>query len=103
MRGPRSVFVLLLLLMLGVCLVVPAENVPETPYDESEALPYESTPVWSVVAPQASGRIAQGELSCNYPFRFNSSGKSCYSSCGSSLQSRCVPASVIVLDHAFRC
>jgi len=101
MRGPRSVLVLLLLLMFGVCLVVPAENVPETPYDESDALPYESTALFLVVAPQASGRITKAELSC--AFRFVSSANRCKRRCEGSPQSRCVPDSVIVLDHAFRC
>jgi len=101
MRGPRSVLVLLLLLMFGVCLVVPAEDVPETPYDESEALPYESTPVFSVAVLQASGRITKVELSC--AFRFVSSTKRCKRRCEGSPQSRFVFDPVIVLDHAFRC
>jgi len=101
MRGPRSVLVLLLLLMFGVCLVVSAEDVPETPYDESEALPYESTPLFSVAVLQASGRITKAELNC--AFRFVSSTKRCKRRCEGSPQSRCVSDSVIVLDHAFRC
>ena len=52
MRKPRSVVVILLLLVFGVSVVLPAEDVPETPYDESEALPYE-------MPPPLSGDLAQ--------------------------------------------
>ena len=44
----RSVLVLLFALVLSVSFAVPAEDVPETAYDESESLPYESTPVVSI-------------------------------------------------------
>ena len=63
MRRPCSILVLCVLLGFGVSLAVPAEDVPETSYDESEAVPYESTPVFSIVAPQAAAQIAQSALS----------------------------------------
>jgi hypothetical protein len=53
MRKPRFALVLLLFLVLGVSLSVPAEDVPETSYDESETLPCEGTPVFSIEAPEA--------------------------------------------------
>jgi len=53
MRKPRSALVLLLLLVVGVSLSVPAEDVPETPYDESETLPCEGTPLFSIAPPEA--------------------------------------------------
>ena len=59
MKRPCSIFVLLVLLVFGVSLAVPAEDVPETPYDESEALPYEGTPLFSIVAPLGAARIIQ--------------------------------------------
>lgn len=62
MRRPCSILVLFVFLGFGVSLAVPAEDVPETSYDESEAVPYESTPVFSTVAPQASTQIAQSTL-----------------------------------------
>ena len=45
MRKPRSAFVLLLLLGFSVPLAIPAEDAPETAYDESESLPYEVIPL----------------------------------------------------------
>jgi hypothetical protein len=66
MRKPRSALALLLLLGLGVFLVVPAEDVPETPYDESESLPYEDTPVFSIGIPLLSARTTEAVRS---PFR----------------------------------
>ena len=47
MRKPWSVLIIFVLLAFGVSLAVPAEDVPETTYDESEALPYEGTPLFS--------------------------------------------------------
>lgn len=79
MRNPRSALVLLLLLLLGlgVSLAVPVEDVPETPYDESETLPYENTPVFSITVTQASGRIAKAELNCGSLLHFDSLMKRC--------------------------
>ena len=45
--------VLCALLGFGVSLVVPAEDVPATAYDESEAPPYVSTSVFSIAVPNA--------------------------------------------------
>jgi hypothetical protein len=45
MRKVRSVLLLFVLLALGLSFAVPMADVPETSYDESEALPYERTPV----------------------------------------------------------
>jgi di/tricarboxylate transporter len=59
MRRRRFVLVLFVLLAFGVSLVVPAEDVPETAYDESEALPYEGAPVFSIVAPLGAARTTQ--------------------------------------------
>jgi hypothetical protein len=49
MKELRSALILLLLLGFGVSQAVRAEDAPETPYDESAALPYEGTPVFSFV------------------------------------------------------
>jgi hypothetical protein len=103
MRKPHFALVLFLLLAFGVSFSVPAEDVPETPYDESEALPYEGTPLFSPAAPQATGWIAKAERNCGSPLRFNSSTRRCQHRCESSSQSYCVPDSLTILDHAFRC
>ena len=57
MKRAYSILVLFLLLAFGASLAVPAEDVPETAYDESEALPYEGTPVFSIAAPLVAARI----------------------------------------------
>jgi hypothetical protein len=53
MTQSRSVLVLLVALVLSVSFAVPAEDVPETAYDESESLPFESTPEVSIAMPEA--------------------------------------------------
>jgi len=59
MRRPSSILVLCVLLSFCVSLAVPAEDVPETAYDESESLPYEGTPLFSIVVPLAAARTTQ--------------------------------------------
>jgi len=103
MRKPRSVLVLLLLLVFGVSVVLPAEDVPETPYDESEALPYARTPLFSIALPQPSGRIAKAELSCDSAFRFNPSARCRNRSHENYPESYCVPFSLTIIDHSLRC
>ena len=53
MTKSRPALVLLIAVVLGVSVAVPAEDVPETAYDESESLPYESTSVFSSAVPKA--------------------------------------------------
>lgn len=62
MKKPRSIFVALLLLGFGVSLAVPTEDVPETAYDESEALPYECTSQYSTIIPSAAVRKTPSPL-----------------------------------------
>jgi len=50
----RSVFVLLVALVLSVSCAVPAEDMPETAYDESDSLPFEGNPVVSIAEPEAA-------------------------------------------------
>jgi hypothetical protein len=59
MRRPFFVLILFVLLGFGLSLAVPAEDVPETAYDESEGLPYEGTPLFSIVVPLAAARTTQ--------------------------------------------
>jgi hypothetical protein len=59
MRRASSILVVFVLLAFGLSLAVPAEDVPETGYDESEALPYESTPLSSIVVPLAAAPTTQ--------------------------------------------
>lgn len=48
---PRFAVVFLMLFSLGLSLSLPAEDVLDAVYDESEAVPYEVTPVFSIAAP----------------------------------------------------
>ena len=54
--------VLLVALVLSLSCAVPAEDRPETAYDESEALPYEGTPLFSIAVPLAATRTTQSEV-----------------------------------------
>jgi hypothetical protein len=75
MRRVSSILVLFLLLAFGASVAVPSEDVPETAYDESEAPPYETTPLFSTVtsplfagtthAPLSSSRH---EVEVRWPF-----------------------------------
>jgi hypothetical protein len=60
---PRLAVVFLAMLTLGVSLVLPAEDVLEAIYDESEALPFEGVPLCSIVVPSAAARTSQSVLS----------------------------------------
>lgn len=44
----RFALTFLMLMSLGLGLSVPAVDIPETPYDESESAPYEITPLLSI-------------------------------------------------------
>jgi len=59
---PRFTIVFLMLLGMGLSLSFPAEDVLDAIYNESEAVPCERTPVFSIDAPPLSARIAKAEL-----------------------------------------
>jgi hypothetical protein len=59
----RPAIVFLVILTLGLSFAVVPGNVPETAFDESEALPYESSPLFSIVVPQVAARITQQGVS----------------------------------------
>ena len=67
MRRPCSILILCVLVGFGVSLAVPAEDVPETAYDESEGLPYEGTPLFSIVVPLVAARTTQAVPSSLHP------------------------------------
>ena len=54
MRVLRCALVLLAAFSLSLSFVIPVEDVLATDYDESEAMPYESTPLFSTVLRQAA-------------------------------------------------
>ena len=59
MKRPHWSITLFVVLVVGLFLTVPAEDFLDTAYDESEALPYESTPPISETMPQASASAAE--------------------------------------------
>jgi hypothetical protein len=103
MKELRSLLVLAVALLFGVSFALPAEDIPETPYDESETLPYEVTPLFSIVL-QEPARAPRSVLTLVFPLHFSAPLR-----CGQSLveQSERTPhpisASVTILDHSFRC
>jgi hypothetical protein len=54
----RSALILLVALFVSLAYTLPAEDVPETTYDESECLPCESTPVLSIPVTEAVAQAA---------------------------------------------
>ena len=63
MRKPRSALLFFVLLVLGLSLAVPVEDLPETAYDESEAQPYEGSPPVSILVSPVAARTTQKILS----------------------------------------
>jgi hypothetical protein len=92
----RSALVLLAGLVLVVSFaVLPAEDVLDAVYDESESLPYESSPVISVAEPEAAApvRIVQPSVrTANAQRLEHRIGWTC-PTCDS----------LIILDHTLRC
>jgi len=72
MRAPRSTFLLFaFLLCLGLSLMVPAEDVSGTAYDESEQAPWEISPMFSLeVAANPDAADVPGPVQSH--LRFNS-------------------------------
>ena len=65
MRKPRFALILFVLLFFGLSLAVPAEDLAETAYDESETSPYEITPLFSNLMSQAAASTgAVGSVVC---------------------------------------
>ncbi len=54
MKIARSALVVLAVLVLSISFAFPAEDLIATPYDESDGLPYESTPLFSGMQQQAA-------------------------------------------------
>jgi hypothetical protein len=103
MSRSRPLLVLLTALVLSVYFAVPAEDVPETAYDESESLPYASTAVFSMAVPAAVVPAPVGRPLGPLPRldslrrlgtqRLDHRAASPYPICGS----------LAILDHALRC
>jgi hypothetical protein len=76
---PHRAFVILMVLTLGVSLGLPAEDVLDAVYDESEAVPYEVIPLDSISSSPLSARSTQAapnslRQKVGVPSRFSSAG-----------------------------
>jgi hypothetical protein len=99
----RCVLVVLAAFALSLSFAVPAEDVPETPYDESEALPYESTPPFSVML-QESARVLQSMLTPTFPFCFHPTARRDEILTEQSARiPHPISDSVTILNHSLRC
>lgn len=97
MKDMRSILVFLVALFFGLSLAVPAEDVPETPYDESEVLPCESTPVFTTAVRTALLKTEPApEKHCCIQ-KFNLAHRLTTESVD------WIAVSLIILDHSRRC
>jgi hypothetical protein len=104
MRRPRSAIVFLMILTIGLSLAVLPEDVAETAFDESEALPYESTASFSSYVWQRSARTSQSVLESGFLFHLGSLTRGTELRLGQSERSgHPISDSVIILDHSLRC
>ena len=88
-----------MLLSLGLSLSFPAEDVLDAIYDESEAVPYEDTPLFSIAAPLSSARIPKTEFSRNSLLHFGSLIKRCKSCRENSVRLLSVPNLLTIIDE----
>jgi hypothetical protein len=99
----KPCFALVLFLLVGFCafLAVPAEDVPETPYDESEAMPYEDTAQFSIIEETAAVTATiTPSVTCRPALFFGSSDRQ--TGRDSNTPSRHSP-SLALLHHSLRC
>lgn len=92
--------VLLAAFSLSLSFAVPVEDVPETAYDESEAVPYESTPLFSTELRQASRALRFSPI---LPFDLRPAFSHDAVRAGWELTAHPIPGSLIILVHALRC
>lgn len=103
MYWARSIFAIIVALLLGIALAVPLEDSPQTPYDESEAIPYECTPNLStIVAGQyesASKRLPFSQPASVLKPPLGFARQAVWAKFTSSL----IPVPLHILDHVLRC
>jgi hypothetical protein len=99
---PRCAALLLTIVALGVSLGLPAEDVLEVVYDESEPMPYEAIVGFSVVLPQTSAPIAKASTESPVP-RIGSSAKCRKLRPKNSPRMHGVSHSLVIANHSLRC
>jgi hypothetical protein len=98
MRRPCSILLLCVLLGFVADAAVPAEDVPETAYDESEGLPYEVIPLLSIVSRPVAARTPQPMLKSG-PLSRRCEGHAEHRAWSAHPASN----SLTILDHSLRC
>jgi hypothetical protein len=99
---PYSILLLCVLLVFGLSFAIPAEDVPETAYDESEGLPYEGTTPSAAVL-QASACTVQTTMSSVSTFDL------CFATRDGEFENRKSPSvhavfdSLTIPDRSLRC
>lgn len=101
-----SVFTLFLLvaLVLGISFAIPAEDGPDTPYDESEQLPCEST-VGALIKPlEEPAEVPRAVLKRGGLLQSDSTtGFELIRTDQQTVSPRLVPGSLPILGHSLRC
>jgi hypothetical protein len=96
MKVFRFALVLLASLALSVSFVIPAEDLLETAYDESEALPYECTPSFFITQHESA-------LAPRLPAQFQREAKRKVLAQPLEREAHSICDSVTILDHSLRC
>ena len=99
----RFAVVFLMTLTVILSLGLPSEDVLDAVYDESEAVPYERTPVFSIGVSRTSARRANTEFDCGPLLRLNSSTNRSVCRHKKSIESRAVPDALTIINHSLRC
>ena len=89
-------------LVLGSCFAIHAKDLAETPYDESESLPYAMTPLLSAEVGREPATALRSVLIC----RTDSLATPRHASGGAGCREQAMhrfAGSVVILDHSFRC
>ena len=95
----RSALVFFAAFALSVSFAVPVEDVPDTSYDESEVLPYESTPRPFVMQQRES--VLPPRL--DFPLQFHREPKGEMLAVGSRRKAYRLGDSFPILNHSLRC
>jgi len=98
MRVFRTALVMLAVLTLSLSLAVPAEDVPETAQNESESLPYETTPLSCDLLEESAKTLSVVPIGRSY------SGPALrHVVVRAELAGQANSASLTILDHTLRC
>jgi hypothetical protein len=100
---PRCAVVFLMILTLGVSLGLPAEDVLDAVYDESEATPLESTPLFSSDALRQSAQAPKAALKSDSQFLAALARHDETRAEQKEQWAHAISESLIILDHRIRC